>query len=87
MTLSRVTERAKEVAKEPSRAWRNKWRAVGRFFNGDKLRLPGDVYWGARTWPSKEMAEQGAAISQADPNRASGCGEAIYLGAFPTGPA
>jgi hypothetical protein len=79
MTLSRVTERAKEVAKEPepSKAWKNRWRVhhASRDQTTGDLCGPG-IVWGVRVFPSKELAEHFASRCTSE-----------YLGAFPIGPA
>jgi hypothetical protein len=90
MTLSRVTERAKEVAKEPPRAWRNKWRvqsgrnvSCGRCGWHSPFLAPWSEVVCDCTFPSKEMAENHAA-TYVTPQPYVAC---EYLGAFPIGPA
>lgn len=87
MTLSRVTERAKEVAKEPSRQWKNRWGLAndGVYWGacrhcGGSHRIPGTGdAWGCRTYPSRELAEQWASEYHNE--------NVVHLGAFPIGPA
>jgi len=82
-------DRVKAPAKEPAKAWRNKWRFMrapkpGEFCHicgkssldhlADPLHDP-RVYWSCWVWPSKDTAETYAA-------RHLGRGQ-DYLGAFP----
>ena len=87
MTLSRVTERAKEAAKEPSRAWRNKWLVIKatEYDDGETL-APGDEYTEGY-YPTKEDAERFAREYLEDDLTVWGSHVERYLGAFPIGPA
>jgi hypothetical protein len=77
------TER--EPLKEPAKAWRNWWIAVGYFDDEIQSYAPGDVYPGIKLWPSKDVAESAAAKQAVDSDYASGDGLAEYLGALPEG--
>jgi len=51
-----------EVAREPAKAWKNKWRVFVPHIcatANDEPRPPG-IYWSPETYPSREIAEQKA---------------------------
>jgi len=58
--LDLVTER--ERVREPARCWRNCYRALEHYYDSEtrQHRSPGDEWWGARLWPSRDVAEQAA---------------------------
>lgn len=78
-----ATKRA--PAKEPSRAWRNKWRANfhGRCMYCGHVSSPGEEFWGCITHPSRDVAEtQAARCIELDFKDHGKRDE--YLGAYPT---
>lgn len=74
---------------EPSKQWRNKYQALASYFGSsistgeEVFREIGDVFWGPRAWPSKEIAEQKAHELSLIPTTAMTRGLVEYLGAFP----
>lgn len=83
------TER--EVAREPAKRWRNKWRSPHGFLgrgichrSGEHLRADErGIVWSPVAWPSKELAEE-AALRATEMNIADGrLPLPEYLGAFP----
>lgn len=71
------TERA--PLKEPPKRWRNLHEIV---IPDDRLNV-GDRYWGAYTYPSKEIAQQRAWDEQARIERMHARAGSRYVGAFP----
>ena len=81
LELDRVTEKREA----PPKAWRNKWYRTG----GYPVRQCGycdadhsageKEWWGCKSWPSKEVAEQKASEDMRD----EACADDLYLGAFP----
>jgi hypothetical protein len=79
----REVEELREPAKEPSKAWRNKWRIahptpfdVCGFCGEGHVAEAADEWWACATWPSKEIAESKAGeVTPADGDS--------YIGAFP----
>lgn len=73
---------AREPVKEPSKAWRNRWRSKGDGFDDwGRFWRDGDICVSGCVYPSRDTAETDAArIIARDPRMRS---EWEYLGAFP----
>lgn len=70
-------DRVEERTEEPAKAWRNKWFDVAGSFGGGE-------FYGWRTYPSAELAENRASQNIRDrSNYAFAEMKCLYLGAFP----
>lgn len=83
--MSNTIERPRtDKITEPSKRWRNKYRALRPYRNQhQERRLPGQVYFASLTWPSKEIAETKATCGY---RSSVVLGYSEYLGAFPVTP-
>lgn len=78
---TRLREETETITKPPTR-WRNKWRATMRCTEPDgRILERGEVYWGRKVFPSKDLAETfaHAQLERCPTNRRA----TQYLGAFP----
>lgn len=73
-----------EKITEPSKRWRNRYRALVHFYTPGNERRPGEVYDGSKTWPSKEIAEEKAEECRKRVGTPFNGGASEYLGAFPS---
>ena len=86
-TRTATRPKAKRLSK-PAKLWRNQYLALASYAGVSistgalTKRHEGEVFWGPRTWPSKEIAEQ-KAHELSLIRSALSLGKIDYLGAFP----